>query len=233
MRAEVKVTDFAKAVRALDLSATPRPRGDEASDTAPNGRTTSRDASAELTLEDAGFTAQPPARTYAVTRRRGPEVGRRPDARLHVVGHRRELASARVHQLRRRPRRVGEQRRRRCCRSTRATSATSRSGRRPIAPDLLMPTLLKLQPSFSVTPETRGHRAPTGRPGRSHRLARARSRRCARAREAPAWCGRRSRKGSRSPSRSRTARAASARRSSRSRTSASRSRTARRTRSSS
>ena len=66
MRAEVKVTAFAKAVKALDLSATPaRAVGRPA--TPPARPDYAPDASSGLTLEDAGFTAQPPSRTYAVT----------------------------------------------------------------------------------------------------------------------------------------------------------------------
>jgi hypothetical protein len=66
MRAEVKVTDFAKAVKALDLSATPA-RAVTKPATPPQRPDYEPDASSELTLEDAGFNAQPPSRTYAVT----------------------------------------------------------------------------------------------------------------------------------------------------------------------
>ncbi len=67
MRAPVKVIDFASAAAATDVTAAPasvpktgqvRKRGDE-----------SRDASNHITLEDAGFAAQPPVRKYAVTLR--------------------------------------------------------------------------------------------------------------------------------------------------------------------
>ena len=65
LRAAVKVADFASAVAATDITATPapaikgapaRPRGDDV-----------RDASSRVTLEDAGFGAQPPVRKYAVS----------------------------------------------------------------------------------------------------------------------------------------------------------------------
>jgi uncharacterized protein YfaS (alpha-2-macroglobulin family) len=67
MRSSVKVTDFVKAVTAVDLTnraseravakaAKPKPRAEYQQD---NG--------SDLTLEDAGFAAQPPARTYAVS----------------------------------------------------------------------------------------------------------------------------------------------------------------------
>jgi uncharacterized protein YfaS (alpha-2-macroglobulin family) len=65
MRVPVKVADFAAALRAIDVSggdrpvarlATPRPRPDY-----------EPDASEVLTLEDAGYAAQPPDRRYAVT----------------------------------------------------------------------------------------------------------------------------------------------------------------------
>ena len=44
--------------------------------------------------------------------RRRPDLGRRPDARLHLARRRRELAPHGLHQLRRRPRRLGDGRRR-------------------------------------------------------------------------------------------------------------------------
>ena len=67
LRQAVKVTDFAAAVRVADITAagspkpvtkpaTPRPRGEYA-----------MDEGTHLTIEDAGFPGQPPARTYQVT----------------------------------------------------------------------------------------------------------------------------------------------------------------------
>ena len=67
MRSEVKVTNFAGALRVQDVTnggarrdvrkpATPRPRPEYA-----------MDQGARLTLEDGGFEAQPPARTFSVT----------------------------------------------------------------------------------------------------------------------------------------------------------------------
>ena len=87
-----------------------------------------------FTLEDAGFAA---SRRRARMRLRvdaALQVERRADARLPLSRHRRELAPPGVHQLRRRPRRVGGERRLRCCRSTRATfarHAVGRAARRP------------------------------------------------------------------------------------------------------
>jgi alpha-2-macroglobulin len=66
MRSEVKVAEFAKAVKAIDLTAAPTRPVPKA--TTPRARPDyERDQGAELTLEDAGFAAQPPFRTYAVT----------------------------------------------------------------------------------------------------------------------------------------------------------------------
>ncbi|MEO7270875.1 MAG: MG2 domain-containing protein [Vicinamibacterales bacterium] len=154
MRAEVTVTDFAKAVKALDLSATPA-RAVAKPATPPERPDYEPDASADLTLEDAGFTAQPPSRTYAVT----------VDANLtsvdgQTLGYSWSGTAANWHQRAftsfgdghgvwessggtvlpfygRNMRNV-----------TQWSSA--------IAPNLLMPTLLKLQPSFSLKPDTAG-----------------------------------------------------------------------------
>ncbi|RPJ76305.1 MAG: hypothetical protein EHM24_02540, partial [Acidobacteria bacterium] len=64
MRAEVKAADFAAAIRAVDLSGAERP---VANAKAPRSRRPfERDQSDRLTVEDAGFDAQPPDRTWAV-----------------------------------------------------------------------------------------------------------------------------------------------------------------------
>jgi hypothetical protein len=62
MRSDVKVAEFAKAVKALDLTAAPaRPVTKAAT---PRARPDyERDEGKDLTLEDAGFNAQPPSRT--------------------------------------------------------------------------------------------------------------------------------------------------------------------------
>ena len=84
----MRVTDFAAAVTVSDVTggtparpvakpAAPRPRGEYALE---EGR--------YLSLEDAGYGAQPPARTYVVTVDERPPERRRPDARLHVGRHR-------------------------------------------------------------------------------------------------------------------------------------------------
>ena len=84
------------------------------------------------------------------------QVERRPDARLHVGRPGRELAPARVHQLRRRPRRVGDRAAARSCRSTRATSRRCTQWAAPVDPQQLMPTLLQLQDShFRLAPSRR------------------------------------------------------------------------------
>ena len=84
-----------------------------------------RDELAYLTLEDAGF-ERAAAREHVLRRRSAPDADGDDGQTLGYTwaGHGRELAPARVHELRRRPRRVGERAAARCCRSTRATSAT-------------------------------------------------------------------------------------------------------------
>ena len=64
MRSEVKVTDFASALTVTDITSAPRAVAKRA---APRpAREYDRDAGAALTLEDAGYDAQPPDRKYAV-----------------------------------------------------------------------------------------------------------------------------------------------------------------------
>ena len=63
-RSPLKIADFAAAVTATDVTAAPvdvRKTGVK-----PSGGDTVRDASTEITLEDAGFAVQPPVRKYAV-----------------------------------------------------------------------------------------------------------------------------------------------------------------------
>ena len=154
MRAEVKVTDFAKAVRALDLSATP-PRAVTKPATPPERPDYEPDASAGLTLEDAGFTAQPPSSTYAVS----------VDASLtsvdgQTLGYSWSGTVANWHQRAFTSFGDGHG----VWESSGGTVLPfyGRNMRNvtqwaaAIPPNLLMPTLLKLQPSFSVTPETAG-----------------------------------------------------------------------------
>jgi uncharacterized protein YfaS (alpha-2-macroglobulin family) len=64
IRSEVKVSDFAAAITATDITAAARSVAKRATPRAP--REYDRDAGAMLTLEDAGFDAQPPDRRYAV-----------------------------------------------------------------------------------------------------------------------------------------------------------------------
>ena len=74
MRAPVRIADFANAISAKDVTAPPR----EIGITKPRPPRTKNaygeqyDVSSDPTLEDAGFDAQPPARTYAITV--GPEL---------------------------------------------------------------------------------------------------------------------------------------------------------------
>ncbi len=67
MRAEVKVSDFAGAVTATDVTDAPRPVA-KAAKPRPR-REYDGDESSALTLEDAGFDAPPPNRRYAVAAR--------------------------------------------------------------------------------------------------------------------------------------------------------------------
>jgi hypothetical protein len=64
MRTDVKVADFAAAATATDVTAAPAavPKAAQL----PKRGDDSRDASASITLEDAGFAAQPPVRKYSV-----------------------------------------------------------------------------------------------------------------------------------------------------------------------
>ena len=63
MRRGVKVADFAAAAIVTDVTAAPTEVRKAAQ---PPKRDEARDASNRITLEDAGFAAQPPVRTYAV-----------------------------------------------------------------------------------------------------------------------------------------------------------------------
>ena len=113
MRAPVRIEDFSNAISAKDVTSPPR----EIGITKPRTPRTkivygeTFDVSRSPTLEDAGFDAQPPARTYSITVDAGAARRRRPDARIPVGRDGRELAPAGVHQLRRRPRCVGNRRR--------------------------------------------------------------------------------------------------------------------------
>jgi alpha-2-macroglobulin len=67
MRSEVKAADFAKVVSATELT-TPTTARPVARPAQPRERPDyERDEGAQLTLEDAGFSPQPPSRTYAVS----------------------------------------------------------------------------------------------------------------------------------------------------------------------
>ena len=214
------MTDITAATPARPVArpATPRPRASY-----------ERDEGARLTLEDAGFSAQPPARDLRGDRRRDLQA-RRPDARLHVGRHRGELAPARVHQLRRRPRRVGE-RRRPGAAVLRAQLPDVTQWVAPVAPAAADADAAEAAARVRGDAGRRRRRAAARRRGRPHRVARPRPDGRARpARDGPGLDrgpGRRRRSPS---SRRSTARPACARRSSRSRTSGSPSRTARRTR---
>ena len=67
MRSEVKVPDFGKAVTAIDLTTAGAPRAVGKASSPRERPDYERDQGEALTLEDAGFDAQPPARTFAVT----------------------------------------------------------------------------------------------------------------------------------------------------------------------
>jgi len=64
-RSDIKVTDFAAALRVTDITAAPQPVRKPA--TPPSRGDYAEDADRHLTLEDAGFAAQPPNRKYAVS----------------------------------------------------------------------------------------------------------------------------------------------------------------------
>ena len=191
------------------------------------------DESPALTLEDAGFTAQPPDRRYVVSVAASLKSADGQTLGYTWVGIVENWHSAAFtsfgdgHG-------VWEKDGGRCCRSTRATSATSRSGRRRSARPTLMPTLLALQPALQQAPGWSGV-GPT--PGPSRPTASSRTASTCRTRSAPGGTGlvwaavREGRCRSAHAPRRRRAEPRRAPRSCRSRTSASRSRTARRTRS--
>jgi uncharacterized protein YfaS (alpha-2-macroglobulin family) len=154
MRSDVKVAEFAKAVKAQDLTA--KPVRDVAKATTPRARPDyERDEGEELTLEDAGFNAQPPNRTYAVTI----------DASLtssdgQTLGYSWSATTANWHQ--RAFTSFGD-----------GHGVWESSGgailpfyvrnfrnvtqwAAPLAPDALMPTLQKLQPAFAQKPDGAG-----------------------------------------------------------------------------
>jgi hypothetical protein len=67
LRRPVKIVDFANAIKVSDLTTPGREQMVAKSKTAKPPRTIERDIATYPTLEDAGFNAQPPANTYAVT----------------------------------------------------------------------------------------------------------------------------------------------------------------------
>ncbi|HXW08325.1 MAG TPA: MG2 domain-containing protein [Vicinamibacterales bacterium] len=67
MRNDVKTSALAAAVRVADVTDLSAPRDVSKAAAAKPRRSYALDESSRLTLEDAGFDAQPPARTYAVT----------------------------------------------------------------------------------------------------------------------------------------------------------------------
>ena len=67
MRRPVKVSDFARAISVADITTAGRERPVAKAKAAKQSRRPDLDTAPDLTLEDAGFDAQPPAKTYAVT----------------------------------------------------------------------------------------------------------------------------------------------------------------------
>lgn len=67
MRRPVKASEFAKAISVADITTPGREQAVAKPKTAKPSRRPDLDAAPALTLEDAGFDAQPPAKTYAVT----------------------------------------------------------------------------------------------------------------------------------------------------------------------
>ena len=108
MRARVKVTDFAAATTATDVTGAPVTVPKAAQ---PPKRDFVQDASGAITLEDAGFAAQPPVHKYAVAVRADLRANDGQVLGLSLGRHGRQLASERVHEFRRWPRRLGEGRR--------------------------------------------------------------------------------------------------------------------------
>ncbi len=105
---DVGVAKFAAALSVTDITNATSERPVARSTTV---KPVSLDTSSSPNLEDGGYDRQPPARTFAYRLDAVAGRGRRTGARLSMDRHRRELARARVHELRRRPRRVGTGRR--------------------------------------------------------------------------------------------------------------------------
>ena len=115
----VDIAALRQAVTVRDVTAAPETRVEAGGE-----RPVSTDVQGpDLLAESRGAWLQPPAAVADLCHRPRPLASgrRRTGARLRLRGRRRKLAHARVHQLRRRPRRLGAERRTRCCRSTPAT----------------------------------------------------------------------------------------------------------------
>ncbi len=154
MRSEVKVTEFAKAMKALDVTAAPTRSVTKAA--TPRVRPDYEgDQGAELTLEDAGFSAQPPSRTYAVTIDPGLT-----STDGQTLGYSWSATAANWHQRAFTSFGDGHG----VWESSGGTVLPfyARNFRNitqwaaAIAPNALMPTLLKLQPAFAERPGTDG-----------------------------------------------------------------------------
>ena len=193
MRSEVKVADFAAALARVRHHR----RGAACSkdgEAARPRRDYELDASAALTLEDAGFAAQPPARNYAVTRA---PISKSADGQTlgytwaGIVDnwHQRAFTSFGDGHG------VWEKAAARCCRSTRATSANVTQWAAPMPPSRLMPTLLALQPRFDASPDGAGTERRLPGHAEPHRVARPRHRRRLEPGREPAWSGPRSSEG--------------------------------------
>ena len=107
MRVPVKVTDFA-AASAPSISTVAISRTGKSA-TPPAAPDYQPSCDRVLTLEDAGFAAQPPDREYAVTIPATLKAADGQTLGYTLAGHRRQLAHARVHEFRRRTWRVGEE----------------------------------------------------------------------------------------------------------------------------
>ncbi len=169
---KVDVEAFAAGISVVDAtSGKPVPRQDQPKE---NQEERYEEYENALSLEDAGYQAQPPQPPLHRHGPLQPEVGRRADARLHVGGIGRQLASLRVHELRRRTGRVGKGRRSRA-----AVLRAQPSGRHAVGvadpaggPDDAV--MRARRGEFSSQPPEPGHDSQARRDARSDSVARPR-----------------------------------------------------------
>ena len=189
LRAAVAADAFAAALEAVDVTTGDVPVAKAAT---PPGRSPfEADASTYLTLEDAGFDAQPPDHRYAVTAPAALTAADGQTLGYRWLGIVEQLAHARVQQFRRRPRRVGARRRTAAALLRAQPAERHRVGGRGSIRAQLMPRLLELQDANFQRQPPGGRRAPAaGGQARPRAVAGTRPVRRPARRRAPASSGR-------------------------------------------